>query len=177
MSTMKDRSDAAVSALARAAYDREYFRNVILQELLLALELSGATKAELARRLNKRPEQITRWLSAPGNLEIDTVSNLLSAMGVNPCTIIRSRPSAMASGLAGDLLSRLHVHPPISPAVASSAPAQPSLSLLSNRQLEASNALTVRQHGLLSAHLSEHRATNTTGTLSRRNAKAELEAA
>lgn len=37
----------------------------------------GKTKAHLAMRLGRRPEQITRWLSEPGNLTFDTLSDLL----------------------------------------------------------------------------------------------------
>jgi hypothetical protein len=37
----------------------------------------GGNKAKLARRLDKRPEQITRWLSEPENLTFDTLSDLL----------------------------------------------------------------------------------------------------
>jgi transcriptional regulator with XRE-family HTH domain len=40
----------------------------------------GLTKATLARRLGKAPEQITRWLASPGNLRLDTVSDILLAM-------------------------------------------------------------------------------------------------
>lgn len=41
---------------------------------------SGLTKATLARRLGKRPEQINRLLKSPGNWTLDTVSNLLFAI-------------------------------------------------------------------------------------------------
>ncbi len=41
---------------------------------------SGMTKADLARKLDKRPEQITRWLSAPGNWTFDTAAALALAM-------------------------------------------------------------------------------------------------
>ncbi|WP_171102856.1 helix-turn-helix transcriptional regulator [Ruegeria sp. HKCCD7255] len=40
---------------------------------------SGLTKAELARMLGKKPEQITRWLAGPGNLTLDTLSELIFA--------------------------------------------------------------------------------------------------
>jgi hypothetical protein len=58
-------------------------------ETVLALFLEMAktdsvTRAFLARRLDKSPEQITRWLAAPGNWTLDTFANLLLAMGHRP---------------------------------------------------------------------------------------------
>jgi len=35
------------------------------------------SRAELARRIKKKPEQITRWLNTPGNLSLSTLSDLL----------------------------------------------------------------------------------------------------
>jgi hypothetical protein len=48
--------------------------------IFIELKKSGLTKAELSKRLGRAPEQITRWLAAPGNLRLDTVSDLLLAM-------------------------------------------------------------------------------------------------
>lgn len=39
------------------------------------------TRKEIAQLLDKDPAQITRWLRSPSNLESDTVSDLLLAMG------------------------------------------------------------------------------------------------
>ncbi len=55
--------------------------------LSLFQSLSGdkkITRAFIARRLDKSPEQVTRWLSAPGNWTLDTLTNLLLAMGHRP---------------------------------------------------------------------------------------------
>lgn len=41
---------------------------------------TGLTKADLARRLGKRPEVVSRLLGAPGNWGLDTVSDLLFAI-------------------------------------------------------------------------------------------------
>jgi hypothetical protein len=38
------------------------------------------SKKALAERLGKDPSQITRWLSAPSNFELDTISDILLAM-------------------------------------------------------------------------------------------------
>ena len=41
----------------------------------------GLTKKEIALRLDKNPSQITRWFGEAGNWELDTISDLLIAMG------------------------------------------------------------------------------------------------
>jgi hypothetical protein len=43
-------------------------------------ELGRITRKEIADKLSKDPSQITRWLSAPSNLESDTISDILLAM-------------------------------------------------------------------------------------------------
>ena len=41
---------------------------------------SGLSKASLARRLGKGTDQVSRWLGAPGNWTLDTLSDLLFAI-------------------------------------------------------------------------------------------------
>lgn len=52
---------------------------LVLDEFLRQQD-RGLTQAELARRIGKRPEQINRWLGAPGNWTLETVSDLLLGM-------------------------------------------------------------------------------------------------
>jgi hypothetical protein len=47
-------------------------------------------KAELARRIGRAPEQITRWLGSPGNWTFDTLSDLLLGLGLEPVVSARS---------------------------------------------------------------------------------------
>jgi DNA-binding phage protein len=73
---------------AEFAYFQARLKNrihdIVVNHYLHLQKEEGLTKAELARRLKTRPEQITRWLSAPGNWQLDTVSNLLLAMQAEP---------------------------------------------------------------------------------------------
>lgn len=43
-------------------------------------ESPDITQAAIARRLERRPEQISRWLSGPSNMTIDTISDLVLAV-------------------------------------------------------------------------------------------------
>lgn len=69
-------------------YLRERLRNklhqLVLREFLRQARTVGLKQKDLATRLGKRAEQITRWLRSPGNRTTDTVSDLLAAMGVVP---------------------------------------------------------------------------------------------
>jgi hypothetical protein len=50
-------------------------------QLFVRRAQDGFTKGDLARRLDKRPEQITRWLAAPGNWTFDTAAALALGLG------------------------------------------------------------------------------------------------
>jgi transcriptional regulator with XRE-family HTH domain len=66
-------------------YFRERNRNRVYSAVVgmfsKLVEQENLTKREIALRLGKQPSQITRWLSGPNNWTLDTVSDLLIAMG------------------------------------------------------------------------------------------------
>jgi hypothetical protein len=66
-------------------YYRERTRNRVYATVISLfsrlVETRKLTKAELAFRLQKEPAQITRWLGGPSNWTLDTISDLLLAMG------------------------------------------------------------------------------------------------
>lgn len=69
------------------SYFREFNRGRVheqLLELFDAWKARGNNRASLAKKLDRRPEQVTRWLSSPTNFEIDTVSDIALAMGYLP---------------------------------------------------------------------------------------------
>ena len=75
------------------AYFREHFRGLVHDQLLETFEVwkcQGNNRATLAKKLGRRPEQITRWLAAPSNCEIDTVSDIALAMGCMPKVTLES---------------------------------------------------------------------------------------
>jgi hypothetical protein len=71
--------------IEKLAYFRRRLR-LHLHELVLEkfYQQETMTKADLARRIDRRPEVINRWLGAPGNWTLDTVSDLLIAMASEP---------------------------------------------------------------------------------------------
>lgn len=66
--------------LGKLAYLRERTRNRLygfIVSKFIERSKTGLTKADLARRIGKKPEVVTRLLGAPGNWTIDTLSDLL----------------------------------------------------------------------------------------------------
>jgi Helix-turn-helix len=67
------------------AYYRQRQKNRVFADLVKFFaeeaERTGITKKELSELVGKDPAQITRWLSAPSNFELDTLSDVLLALG------------------------------------------------------------------------------------------------
>jgi hypothetical protein len=65
-------------------YLRERLRARFFDFLIERFEIAyaaGHNQAKLARRIRKSPEVINRWLGAPSNLTLDSISDLLT--GIN----------------------------------------------------------------------------------------------
>jgi len=62
------------------------------QLVMQAFAESGITQVTLARRLGKRPEQISRLLGAPGNWTLDTFAELLFAIDGSLARVERRSP-------------------------------------------------------------------------------------
>jgi len=79
--------DAPISP-AMLAYFLSAAKNDARDKLLGKFEevsaSEGVTRAFIARRIRKSPEQVTRWLGAPGNWTLETLTNLAVAMGFRP---------------------------------------------------------------------------------------------
>lgn len=84
--------------LGTLSYFRERFRDrlydIVMEEFLNQENETGLKRAEIARRIGRRPEQITRWFGAPGNWTLETVSDLLLA-------IAKSEPDVQLRPLQG----------------------------------------------------------------------------
>jgi hypothetical protein len=65
--------------------------NFILEKFVAAQE-QGLTKAHLSRRIGKTPDLINRWLAAPANLTIDTISDLLLGISGEELELHSSSP-------------------------------------------------------------------------------------
>ena len=81
---MGNTSEAPKLAEREVFYQRARTRNRIFEKLVAFFnqraEQAGVTKRQIASKLNRDPAQITRWLTQPSNLTLDTLSDLLVAM-------------------------------------------------------------------------------------------------
>ena len=62
------------------AYFRQRNRNHVHSLVIKAMKKFNVSQAEIARRLGRRPDVVCRWIGAPGNWTLDTVSDLLFAI-------------------------------------------------------------------------------------------------
>ena len=66
------------------SYYRQRYRNRVFAKLVDFISEQSdqrkITRRDIAERLNKDPAQITRLLSQPGNMTLDTISDLLLAL-------------------------------------------------------------------------------------------------
>jgi DNA-binding phage protein len=71
--------------VGKRAYFQERLKNTFYQIIVQIFQKKEAageiTRSGLAKRIGKRPEQITRLLGASGNMRLDTVSDLLLGLG------------------------------------------------------------------------------------------------
>jgi hypothetical protein len=81
---MENTSKAVLKKRDRAYYQQRQ-RNRVFAALVgffaEEAEKGRITKKGLADSIGRDPAQITRWLSVPSNLELDTISDFLLAMG------------------------------------------------------------------------------------------------
>ena len=79
------------------AYFQQRLRNRVFHFILekfLAAQEAGLTKATLARRIGKTPDLVNRWLGAPSNLTLDTVSDILLGISSEELELGSSSPTA-----------------------------------------------------------------------------------
>lgn len=90
--------------------DKAYFRaqtkrhvhGVVLEKFSEYATDDRRARARLAERLGVDRSQITRWLSSPGNWTLDTLSDLLLAMGCK---------ATLVANEIGDVQQGNYVHP------------------------------------------------------------------
>jgi transcriptional regulator with XRE-family HTH domain len=89
--------DGGPIAESRLVYLQERLRGRFFDFLLSRFDAArekGLTQAKLARRIRKTPDVINRWLSAPANLTLDSISDLLAG-------IAAEEPEFTATSLLG----------------------------------------------------------------------------
>jgi len=66
---------------------RDMLHQLVLREFLRQSRATGLQQKDLALKLGRGAGQISRWIGHPGNRTVDTVSDLLAAMGVVPMNV------------------------------------------------------------------------------------------
>lgn len=78
--TLSEPKGARKVPVTTLAYFRARFKHRVYSLIIRELKESGLKQADLARRLGMEPARLSRLLSGPGNLTLNTVSDLLFAI-------------------------------------------------------------------------------------------------
>ncbi len=91
---LEKKKDEVIPSRFRGYFQQRMYSRIhqlFLSLLRQAEEIdSQFSKRTLAKRIERRPEQLTRWLSYPGNLTLDTISDL--ALGLGYEVVVSARP-------------------------------------------------------------------------------------
>jgi transcriptional regulator with XRE-family HTH domain len=97
-------------------YYRQRAKNRIFESLTSFFaeeaERTGVTKRDIAECLHRDPAQITRWLSSPSNLTIDTISDLLLSLGAEMDHTVAKFSERAQSNEMHPLIAKLTVAAP-----------------------------------------------------------------
>lgn len=74
-----------------ATYEKTAMRMRLAIKIADAIAQSGLTQKEFAERLNKKPSEISKWLSGTHNFTIDTLYDISRELGI---TLIDDRSAA-----------------------------------------------------------------------------------
>jgi hypothetical protein len=81
--------------VGKRAYFQERLRirvfNFLLSKFIQA-QAKGLNKNILAKRIDRSPEVVNRWLAAPSNLTVDTISDLLLGIAAEELELDASSP-------------------------------------------------------------------------------------
>lgn len=92
------------------AYHRQRYKNRMFSEIVRLFaeeaERNGITKRDLAEWLRRDPAQITRWLNAPSNLTLETISDILLALGAEEDPTVRRFLEKSIANYAHPLIER-----------------------------------------------------------------------
>ncbi len=129
---MDNTTKAAPKSKRDIAYYRQRFKNRVFEELLRFFvqeaERTGVTKRDLAIALDKDPAVISRIFKEPGNLTLETISDILLALDAEaePPQIIRFEERAIPNEMHDLMAKVLGQLPP--PAPTPGVPTGPTMS-------------------------------------------------
>jgi hypothetical protein len=117
--------DDEVLAKETLWFFRRHLHNAVYDFLIRTFrrleDADRMTKGRLSTRIDREPASVTRWLSAPSNLTLNTISDLFVGMAVDPTTLlademsvdrVAAEPAKLESALVASMRDQELTKPP-----------------------------------------------------------------
>lgn len=74
----------------------------VADRIAMVLETKGMSQRELARRMNKRPSEISKWLRGTHNFTLSTIAEVSNVLGEPIIEVVNERARAINSCIAAE---------------------------------------------------------------------------
>ncbi|MCQ2350649.1 MAG: helix-turn-helix transcriptional regulator [Paludibacteraceae bacterium] len=74
----------------------------VADRIAMILETKGMSQRELARRMNKRPSEISKWLRGTHNFTLSTIADVSNVLGEPIIEVVNGRACVIGSCIAAE---------------------------------------------------------------------------
>lgn len=94
--------DECVERIPAGLKNRLDLSFAVADRIAMILESKGMSQRELARRMNKRPSEISKWLRGTHNFTISTIADISNVLGEPIIEVVSDKAKLVSSCIAAE---------------------------------------------------------------------------
>lgn len=94
--------DECVECIPTSLKSRLDLSFAVADRIAMILETKGMSQRELARKMNKRPSEISKWLRGTHNFTLSTIAEISNVLGEPIIEVVNERTGVIGSCIAAE---------------------------------------------------------------------------